>query len=140
MSHAIIFSSSSGLFMILWMNVTGRRPHVYENVGALVITLGIVMLLLDGGKAKTTAGSDVVLGDMMALLASLFAFWFFSSMRKIQIHICTLDSITLVYSLQTFFYTIIVPSLSLILSHTLGTSILSFTEALSWVTDPWTVV
>ena len=80
-SHAIIFSSSSGLFVILWMNITGRKPHLYENVGCVVIVIGIVFLLLDGGQAKAGAESNVLLGDMIALASSILGFKYFSSMK-----------------------------------------------------------
>ena len=49
------------------MNITGRKPHLFENIGCVVIVIGIVFLLLDGGEAKADAESNVLLGDLIAL-------------------------------------------------------------------------
>ena len=63
------------------MNITGRKPHLYENIGCFVIVIGIVFLLFDGGEAKADAESNVLLGDMIALASSILGFKYFSTMK-----------------------------------------------------------
>ena len=74
------------------MNITGRTPHLFENIGAFIISCGAVVLLLDGGKAKTGDGSNVLLGDLMALCAAPFAFMYFSLMKQLQQHLTPMQS------------------------------------------------
>ena len=122
------------------MNITGRKPHLFENIGCVVIVIGIMFLLLDGGEAKAGAESNVLLGDMIALASSVLGFKYFSSMKEVQQHTTFFEAVTLLYIVQGSFYAIVLPTLSLALYHSVGLSVLTFTDALSWTTDPWMIL
>lgn len=97
MSHVYIYSGLCGAIIVLSKIVTRKEVHLYEKVGTTIAILGCIISVFDekAGKVNPKNGEghsngtqvqthNIIIGDLIAFGASLFALMFFTYNKEAQ--------------------------------------------------------
>lgn len=87
MSHSDTFANLGGVILVIF-KVIFRKPFTkLEVVGVLIAIIGCSLTILDpkAAKADASIGTDsIVFGDMLALISSFSAAFYFTLIENIQ--------------------------------------------------------
>ena len=84
--HAYILSSLPGILIILSKFWIWLQTHKLEKIGTCIVIFGCVLLMLDGDASKANDQQDIIFGDILTILCSVFLTFYLILNHKIQKH------------------------------------------------------
>jgi drug/metabolite transporter (DMT)-like permease len=84
-SHAIILSNSGGVFIIVLSLLRLRPVNRLEVIGTMVVVAFSIFSINDSGASKSSEGTNIVLGDLMAMISMpFFACYYLSNTETLK--------------------------------------------------------
>jgi len=69
LSHSITLANAGGVFLVIFNLVRCLNVNRNEIIGTLIVIMGIIVLLLDSHSEKVKGDTNIIKGDILALLA-----------------------------------------------------------------------
>ena len=109
-SHTAILANSGGVFVVMYNYVTGKHVHKLEMIGTGIIVIASIIFINDPYSEKQSADSNILYGDLLALLAAplyMLDTLFFDNLKDfipgfVLVHVCSVFAI-IYYSIFAFF-------------------------------------
>jgi hypothetical protein len=84
-SHSIILCNTGGVFIII-LNLFRSIPvNKLEMIGTVIVVASSIVFINDSGASKSSEGTNIVLGDLMAMISMpFFACYFLSNTETLK--------------------------------------------------------